>query len=233
MVSNPDTKLNAEGYGGYAGKRRSKLLFGEGKKMKPQYRYDIKQNTLAWWKIKHLSLSGSNATAIANCGKGLNTLVNNMIRDNPQELFNRSQTPLNDDTERGKNLEGEAIKEYEKATKTRTRKVGFIKYNNNVGCSPDFLVGKDGGGEVKCRNLEKHNKIVATNKISSSTMWQIQMCLLVSGRDWWDFVAYNMLADKQLVVIRVYPNQDKFNKLLRGIEIGINLIKSKINKKLW
>ena len=201
--------------------------------MKPTYYYKIQQGTLAWWKIKHMKLTGSSATAIANCGKGLNTLVNNMIRSNPQELFNRSQTPLNDDTERGKNLEGEAIREYEKATGIKTRKCGFIKFNNNCGVSPDRLVRKDGGVEVKCRNLEKHNKIVATNKMSSSTMWQIQMCLLVSGRKWWDFVAYNMLAEKPLVIIRVYPNKEKFDLLLKGIKIGTKLIKDKLTKKLW
>ena len=201
--------------------------------MKPTYYYDIEQGSLAWWTIKSLKATASNATAIANWGKGLNTLVRNMIRSNPQELFIRSQTPLNEDTERGKAYEGEAVEEYEKQTGVKTKRCGFIKYNSNIGCSPDFLIGDDGGGEVKCRNLEKHNKIVATNKMSSSTMWQIQMSLLISKRKYWDFVAYNPLGEKPIVIIRVYPDKEKFKKLRKGFKLVAKMIKEFTSKPLW
>lgn len=58
-------------------------------------------------------------------------------------------------------------------------------------CSPDFLVGDDGGGEIKCRNATKH--VAALLEGDSEAFAQVQACLWITGRKWWDLVSFNPL----------------------------------------
>ena len=194
----------------------------------------VEQGSYEWWVLKSLKLSASNATAIANCGKGLETLVNKLVNTTPEEAYNQSQRFISEDIERGRSFEAEAREQYSILTGSKVQEVGFISDDDNkhLGMSPDGLVGLDGGIEIKCRNIEKHLKLVETRKISSGTMWQIQMSLLISKRQWWDFVGYNPLCEQPLVIIRVLPEEEKQEKLFKGIEIGTKMIINKLNTKV-
>jgi YqaJ-like viral recombinase domain len=59
-----------------------------------------------------------------------------------------------------------------------------------IGCSPDGLVGDFGGIEVKSRAPKKHLATILAGVVPGENMAQVQTCLLVSGRDWWDYVSY-------------------------------------------
>lgn len=59
-----------------------------------------------------------------------------------------------------------------------------------IGYSPDGLVGDDGLIEIKSREQKKHLATVIADAVPAENMAQIQAGLLVSGRDWCDYVSY-------------------------------------------
>ncbi len=61
-----------------------------------------------------------------------------------------------------------------------------------VGCSPDALIGDNGGIEIKSRNNGIQMSWLADDcEVPKENMPQIQACLMVTGRDWWDYVSYS------------------------------------------
>ena len=73
-----------------------------------------------------------------------------------------------------------------------------------IGYSPDGLVADDGLIEIKSRKQKVHLKTVLADEVPAENMAQIQTGLLVSGRDWCDYVSYS--GGMKLYVKRVYPN---------------------------
>ncbi|MEV7472260.1 lambda exonuclease family protein [Pseudarthrobacter oxydans] len=64
----------------------------------------------------------------------------------------------------------------------------FGKYK--LGYSPDGLVGDDGLIEIKSRAQKKHLQTILADEVPLENMAQIQTGLLVSGRDWCDYVSF-------------------------------------------
>ena len=42
----------------------------------------------------------------------------------------------------------------------------------------------------------------------------------MTGREWWDYGVYNSNFEKDMFIIRVYPDKEKFKKLEAGIIKG-------------
>lgn len=73
-----------------------------------------------------------------------------------------------------------------------------------LGYSPDGLVGDDGLIEVKSRLSRKQMHTVLTDAIPQENVAQCQAALLVTGREWLDYVSYsNGMA---LWVKRIFPD---------------------------
>jgi hypothetical protein len=188
--------------------------------------YDnIVQQSPEWFEIRKLKMTASHATAIGNCGSGLDTYIDELILDviAPEESYTSK------DMERGNELEPIARLEYEFKNDIITRQVGFIEYNNYVGCSPDSLVGEDGGLELKARNNKKHLALLRYGKVDSATIWQMNMCMLICNRKWWDFGSYNPNFKHSLYLQRFSPDKVKFEKLLNGFGKGEQMIKDALS----
>jgi hypothetical protein len=54
------------------------------------------------------------------------------------------------------------------------------------------------------------------------------MNLLITGRKWWDFVAYNPNFSQSLVIFRIEPDEVKQNALIEGLLKGTELIKKQL-----
>jgi hypothetical protein len=74
----------------------------------------------------------------------------------------------------------------------------------SLGYSPDGLVGDDGLIEVKCRRQKKHLQTILADEVPPENMAQLQCGLLVSGREWIDYVSY--CGGMPMYVKRVYPD---------------------------
>jgi putative phage-type endonuclease len=183
---------------------------------------DIQQGTPEWHACRIGKMTASNASAIGNCGKGLETYIRKIVSEkySSAERENYSNTH----TDRGHELEPIAISMYELMNNCIVEKVGFVEMNDYVGCSPDGLVGEDGGIEIKCPMDTKYIDMMIDQKPDSEYIWQVQMNLLITGRKWWDLVYYNPNFEKSSIIFRIEPDQEKFDALLSGFEIGTNRI---------
>jgi hypothetical protein len=109
------------------------------------------------------------------------------------------------------------------------REVGFItndKWGFTLGCSPDGLVNDDGGIECKSRRqkfqVQTLIEHVGPGTIPDDHMLQVQTCLLITERAWWDFVSYS--GGLPMVTIRVKPDtviQDAIVKAATAFEAKI------------
>ena len=59
------------------------------------------------------------------------------------------------------------------------------------GCSPDGLIGDDGGLEIKCPNTATHLDTLLDGKINLHYIYQMAGGCLVYDRAWWDFVSFD------------------------------------------
>jgi predicted phage-related endonuclease len=85
--------------------------------------------------------------------------------------------------------------------------VGFMTRDFDghlLGFSPDGLVGQDGLIEIKSRRQKKQLATVLADEVPLENIAQVQCGLLVSGRDWCDFVSY--CGGMRLYVKRVHPD---------------------------
>lgn len=117
-------------------------------------------------------------------GYGMELLAE-WLQGEPQDDGGRS-----DWSDRGIAKEPQAIAAYEWEHGIETRAVGFcLSADGSYGCSPDRLVGDDGGVEIKCHAAKIHIGYLLDG-FHADHMMQVQGSLLVTGREWWDLVAF-------------------------------------------
>ncbi len=74
----------------------------------------------------------------------------------------------------------------------KVERVGFITTDDGaVGCSPDGLIGEDGGVELKCPQPATHIRYLTTGGVPEAYLTQVHGSMFVTGRKWWNFVSYN------------------------------------------
>ena len=122
----------------------------------------------------------------------------------------------------GTDLEPYAREAYELETGNIVTESGFIVHPEypHVGCSPDGLIGTDGGLELKCPKSSTVHLERFISGVPPEYMPQIQGCMMVTGRKWWDFVSFDprMPASHRLLIIRVDRDQEFINKLELAID---------------
>jgi YqaJ-like viral recombinase domain len=103
-------------------------------------------------------------------------------------------TYVGDDMLRGIDDELRARDLYAEFYKRPVREIGFLLRKEDtwqLGYSPDGLVGDDGLIEVKSRRSKLHLSTILADEVPAEFMAQCQSGLLVSGRDWLDFISYS------------------------------------------
>ena len=127
-------------------------------------------------------------------------------------------------TERGKEFEDEALRFYELEKEVDVELIGFVTNDEKTfGCSPDALVGKDGGLELKCPKAKTQIKyLVSETGAYEDYKTQVQGSLFVTKRKWWDIMSYH--PDLPPSLYRVYPDlefHETFKELLEQFEFNI------------
>ena len=84
-----------------------------------------------------------------------------------------------------------------------------------IGYSPDGLVGDDGLIEIKSPRQKKHLSTILADEVPLEYMAQCQAGLLVSGREWLDFVSY--CGGMPLYVTRVQPDEKWHKAILEAV----------------
>lgn len=87
--------------------------------------------------------------------------------------------------------EPEARSWYALECNLEVQRVGFIESDcGRYGCSPDGLVGEEGGLELKCPTPPVHAEYLIEGTLPLAYMGQVHGSLIVTKRPWWDFVSY-------------------------------------------
>lgn len=127
-------------------------------------------------------------------------------------------TYMNDDMFRGVMDEPRARDLYSQ-TYAPVTQVGFMVRDDwgwKLGYSPDGLVGSDGLIETKSRRPKKHLQTILADAVPPENMAQIQAGLLVSGRDWCDYLSY--CGGMPMYVKRVKPDQQWHDAIIAAVE---------------
>lgn len=182
------------------------------------------QGTYEWHTLRSGRFTATDATEIKTAKKGLETCALEKatfrITKTPPDFF---MTPA---MERGKMLEPRARNAYRIATGQEVQEVGFCVYDDYVGCSPDGFVGEDGLIEIKCKTDVNHFFAVINNWIDPKHYAQMQFQMLVTGREWCDYVLFNdNFAEHPLYIQTVKADESYQGDLWLGIKRGVNLIK--------
>lgn len=85
-----------------------------------------------------------------------------------------------------------------------------------IGCSPDGLIGADGGYESKCPMDEGVHIETWLNGMPEEHIPQVQGSMLVTGRKWWEFVSFDprMAPRFQLYHQRIERDNDYIDGVL-------------------
>lgn len=121
----------------------------------------------------------------AKFGKYLYELLAEVFVGEPQDR-NSNEWML-----RGSGMEEEAVRWYEFQRDVKTEEVGLcLRDDRSAGCSPDRLIGDEGGLEVKCPSAQVHIGWLLGDGAHKHRC-QIQGSLWVTGRAWWDQLIYS------------------------------------------
>ncbi|PDT71703.1 exonuclease [Bradyrhizobium ottawaense] len=133
-------------------------------------------------------------------------LAGEILTGEPMEAYS------NQHMERGKEQEAEAREAYELMKDIDCQRVGFIR-NGDKGCSPDSLIGEDGGLEIKTALPHIQVERLLKGDLPAEHRAQVQGSMWVAERQWWDFVSY--CPRLPLLIVRV-PRDDGYIATLAG-----------------
>ena len=163
--------------------------------------FDMPQNSPEWFAARMGIPTASMFATVMAKGEGkiratyMLKLAGEILTGEPVQNYS------NDDMERGHTQEPEARTQYVLETENDPELVGFIR-NGKKGASPDSLIGKNGGLEIKCSHAHIQLDRLKRNELPTVYRAQIQGCLWVCEREWWDFVSY--CPKLPLFIKRVY-----------------------------
>lgn len=111
------------------------------------------------------------------------------------------------DVERGVLYEPVIRDRYAEVTGQTVTEVGFmirtLPGGARLGCSPDGLVGDDGGLEIKAPRAKGQVQTILADAVPPQYVAQVQASLLVTQRSHWDYCS---AAAGRLYVTRIHPD---------------------------
>jgi hypothetical protein len=123
---------------------------------------------------------------------------------------------VTDPMQRGMDLEPLARAAYEMETGNLVIQVGFLMHDTlDAGASPDGLIGENGGLEIKCPSGHTHVEYLRGDVLPTKYFQQVQGCLWISGRDWWDFMSYHPRMEP--LIVRVFRDE----QFIKALECAV------------
>jgi hypothetical protein len=175
------------------------------------YHPEVEQGSDAWLALRCGLLTASEMKLILTA-KTLRAAENDKQRAHVLELAAQRITGyvephyIGDEMLRGHTDEIEARALYA-AKYAPVDEVGFVtndRWGFTIGCSPDGLVGAQGMIECKSRRQRFQTQTIAARTMPDDYILQVQTALLVTERQWCDFVSY--CGGMPMVTLRVYPD---------------------------
>jgi len=196
------------------------------------YHDEIEQGSPEWLSIRCGVLTASEMKLIIT--PTLKVADNDKSRSHLNELLAQRITKfvephyISDDMMRGHVDEVDACILYN-ANVAPLHHVGFVtndEWGFTIGCSPDALVGDDGLVEVKSRRQKFQVETIITHEMDGDYMIQVQTALLVTRRNWLDFLSFS--GGLPMPVIRIWPDA----KVQDAIVDAATAFESKLSEKM-
>ena len=167
------------------------------------------------------SMFGKLVTGSGKPSGSAESYINEMIAE---RLTGRSKPFFtNEHMERGNFLEPEARQAYEFITDFEVVETGFILDDSQeFGCSPDGLVANDGGLEIKCPSDSVHVSYLRAGKVPAKYYQQVQGCMMITGREWWDFMSYH--PEMPHLLVRMKRNEKFIEAMAEQLEAAVKTI---------
>ena len=192
---------------------------------------DCVQGTPEWFQARLGIPSASNFDMIVTTKgepskqrtKYMYRLAGEFVAGKAEEGY-QSQAMLN-----GVQTEEEARSFYEFTKGVEVKQVGFcVSDCGRYGCSPDGLIGDNCLIEIKCPTVAVHVGYLLDNSLPTDYFQQTQGQLLVTGREYVDFVSYYPCLKP--LIVRV-ERDEKFLALLESeLKIFYQELQEVINK---
>lgn len=143
--------------------------------------------------------------------KYMRTLVGEMITGVPNDVEFQSAAML-----RGKRMEAEARDAYQLITEHELRQVSFVQHGSRRGCSPDALIGKNGGLELKTKTPHLQIELLLSQEFPTEHLAQCQGIIWLAGLEWIDFVSY--WPGIKMYRKRIVRDEPYISKLKSGVD---------------
>lgn len=182
--------------------------------------FDCEQNSPEWHAARlGIPTASEFSTVMAVGPKGgksagrvayLNKLAGEILTGDPMPTY------TNSDMERGKEQEDEARDLYTFTAEYELQRVGFVR-NGNAGCSPDSLVGTNGGLEIKSAAAHIQIERLLRDELPSEHKAQVYGSMWICQRTWWDFMSY--CPKLPPFIKRVYRDEDYIAKIANEVDL--------------
>ncbi len=174
--------------------------------------HDVEQGSLAWFQIRcGIPTASEFSRLVTGTGKPSTSLPGYANELAAEKFAGKPMSEFDGNAwmDRGKEKEAEAIAFYEFTNDVTVARVGFCTLDDgSAGCSPDGLIGEDGGLEIKCLKAESHVEVVTYHKkhgvCPPKYAPQVQGSLLITGRKYWEQFFYH--PDLPPLIVRTVPD---------------------------
>jgi hypothetical protein len=182
---------------------------------------ECEQGSEEWLKARLGVPSASNFSKLITMRGTLSTQAKAYVDALVAEAITGESTyvKVTDAMQRGTELEPYARERYFYETGNSVEEVGFCLHDDyQAGASPDGLIGEDGGLEIKCPLGGTMVSYLRVGRLPSKYWQQVQGCLHITGRKWWDFMAYH--PDMKPLIVRV-ERDEAFIAALNALLIDV------------
>jgi hypothetical protein len=176
--------------------------------------YDFEQGSAEWHQARCGVVTASRFKDVLAEGDGkmrgkyLRELASETIRGWVEDGYS------NEHMARGQEQEDDARRAFAFEHAIEPIRVGFIR-RGRVGCSPDSLIGDDGGLEIKSALGHIQIDRLQRGRLPPEHVAQVQGSLWMTGRKWWSFVSYS--PDLPLMHVRVERDEEYIARLAKAV----------------
>ncbi len=184
--------------------------------------FDFDQYSQEWWDVRRGVPTASEFNRIVTpakwqMGEGAKTYACELVAQAYDINYGETSDFATAAMRNGTIMEPEARRYYELETGSDVQQVGFCLSDcGRWGCSPDGLVGDDGGLELKHPTAATQVKWLMAGTVPIEHLAQCYGGMIVAKRSWWDFLSY--YPGMEPLHVRVVPDE-KLVKLTEALEL--------------
>lgn len=197
------------------------------------------QSSPEWYEARCGIPSASNfhriyAVASDKMSDGMDKYIAELVAERQCHLpnyFSGAGKPSTPAMQRGHDMEPVARAWYEKEMGKPTHRVGFCVTDcGRFGCSPDFLLGDDVCGEIKCLSDRNHSQLLHYDAIPPRFAAQCYGQLLVTGRPIHHFVLWSETLERRIV--RTFAAEKQTAEKIKKLRIAMEVFWARYEKAL-